>query len=389
MTSFMMRHFKPYCWICLASGLVIFRGLRATAQHKTDMIWKASYLFYAFICFVLLIVVTAFFFYQMTVTFLIGVQVFTRWLYLLVFTVVGFKVLLNLLCIALKSRHLFDFFKQSARYESSVNFVPPECCRQTKSCYFIRLIHCLAFVGNLSLSSYLLCNFIDNLEYSGTQGVVLKVSGVAGDFIFYVYQMVDFIVLRPCLEVLLLYIRQQHEVVRCMIDGGGSLVFVKRARNVEEIRMNLCAIALLKTQLNGIWRWSIMLSGGAVLLFACICTYTVFVEGLSTLQSVICLLYSVLLLLDILDITGLSQEMVNELRSMRQTLQSAPTGQQNGAYFTQISYLRDTIKPKEMAVSGAGFFSLNFPLLVSLAGSAITYTVILVQTSESVKTTAK
>nr|XP_050048452.1 uncharacterized protein LOC126544941 isoform X1 [Dermacentor andersoni] len=250
-------------------------------------------------------------------------------------------------------------------------------------------MHCLAFVGNLGLSNYLLCDFLDYLEYRGAQGVVLKVSCVAGDFIFYVYQMVDFIVLRPCLEVLLLYIRQQHEVVRCMIDGGGSLVFVNRAMKVEEVRMNLCAIALLKTKLNGIWRWSITVSGGAVLLFACICTYTAFVEGLSTLQSIICLLYTVLLVLNILDITGLSQEMVNELRSMRQTLQSAPTGQQNGAYFTQISYLRDTIKPKEMAVSGSGFFSLNLPLIVSLAGSAITYTVILVQTSESVKTTAK
>ncbi|XP_037570505.1 uncharacterized protein LOC119452382 [Dermacentor silvarum] len=201
--------------------------------------------------------------------------------------------------------------------------------------------------------------------------------------------MVDFVVLRPCLEVLLLYIRQQYEVVRCMIDGGGSTVFVNPARKVEEVRMNLCAIALLKQQLNCIWRWSIMASGAVVLLFACSFTYSAFVEGFSTLQSLVGMIYTSLLVLDLLDIAGLSQEMVNELRSMRQTLQSAPTCLQSGAYFTQISYLRDTIKPKEMAISGAGFFSLNLPLIVSLAGSVITYTVILVQTSESVNTAAK
>ncbi|KAL3209986.1 hypothetical protein MRX96_037531 [Rhipicephalus microplus] len=33
----------------------------------------------------------------------------------------------------------------------------------------------------------------------------------------------------------------------------------------------------------------------------------------------------------------------------------------------------------------AGFFKLTLPMLVSLAGAVITYTVILVQTSESVK----
>ncbi|KAH7950316.1 hypothetical protein HPB49_022340 [Dermacentor silvarum] len=257
----------------------------------------------------------------MTLTFLMDVHIFTRWLFIPVFTVVSFKVVLNVLCIALKWHHLFDFFKKSASYETS---------------------------------------------YSGIQGIVLKVSCVAGNFIFYVYQMVDFVVLRPCLEVLLLYIRQQYEVVRCMIDGGGSTVFVNPARKVEEVRMNLCAIALLKQQLNCIWRWSIMASGAVVLLFACSFTYSAFVEGFSTLQSLVGMIYTSLLVLDLLDIAGLSQEMVNE-----------------------ISYLRDTIKPKEMAISGAGFFSLNLPLIVSLAGSVITYTVILVQTSESVNTAAK
>ncbi|KAH6920196.1 hypothetical protein HPB50_028817 [Hyalomma asiaticum] len=51
----------------------------------------------------------------------------------------------------------------------------------------------------------------------------------------------------------------------------------------------------------------------------------------------------------------------------------------------KVRYLRDSLNAGEMALSGAGFFSLKLRMLVSLAGTVITYTVILVQTSESVK----
>ncbi|XP_077558109.1 uncharacterized protein LOC144173647 isoform X2 [Haemaphysalis longicornis] len=51
-------------------------------------------------------------------------------------------------------------------------------------------------------------------------------------------------------------------------------------------------------------------------------------------------------------------------------------------YNRQIQYLHDTIEPDIMCLSGGGFFCLNKALLVSMAGSVITYAVILVQTSD-------
>ncbi|XP_077529119.1 uncharacterized protein LOC144141434 [Haemaphysalis longicornis] len=54
------------------------------------------------------------------------------------------------------------------------------------------------------------------------------------------------------------------------------------------------------------------------------------------------------------------------------------------AYSEQIEYLHDIIEPDAMCLSGGGFFCLNKALLVSIAGSIITYTVILVQTSDEI-----
>ncbi|KAL1433571.1 hypothetical protein MTO96_012405 [Rhipicephalus appendiculatus] len=208
------------------------------------------------------------------------------WLQVLVFSVVCVKVGLNLFSIVFKTRPLFRFFEESTRYEASVNFVPPECCRQPAGRYVLRVLQCLVFVGNVCISTYLFNDFIDYYVHGATLRVFVKAACVAGDFIFYVYQMSDFIVLRPCMEVLLLYIRQQHEALRDLMDEGSSgSLFVKRDRKVEEIRLSLCAISLLKNQLNNIWRWSVMISGAVVLLLACISIYTAFVEGFSTLQA--------------------------------------------------------------------------------------------------------
>ncbi|KAH7933843.1 hypothetical protein HPB49_018057 [Dermacentor silvarum] len=50
---------------------------------------------------------------------------------------------------------------------------------------------------------------------------------------------------------------------------------------------------------------------------------------------------------------------------------------------TQIEYLHNCIDPEELSLNGGDFFKLNMSLLVSMAAAIITYTVILVQTSQS------
>ncbi|KAL1430910.1 hypothetical protein MTO96_014758 [Rhipicephalus appendiculatus] len=49
-----------------------------------------------------------------------------------------------------------------------------------------------------------------------------------------------------------------------------------------------------------------------------------------------------------------------------------------------MQFLCDTIDPQGMRLSGAEFFSLDRSLLISIAGSVITYTVILVQTNDDI-----
>ncbi|KAL1425248.1 hypothetical protein MTO96_019398 [Rhipicephalus appendiculatus] len=48
----------------------------------------------------------------------------------------------------------------------------------------------------------------------------------------------------------------------------------------------------------------------------------------------------------------------------------------------EVLFLHDSIDPDEMCLSGAGFFRLGKPMIVSMMGALITYTVILTQTGQ-------
>ncbi|XP_070382969.1 uncharacterized protein [Dermacentor albipictus] len=174
--------------------------------------------------------------------------------------------------------------------------------------------------------------------------------------------MVPFLVLRPCCEVILLYIRHEHDVLRSVVQDTGNIAYEQRVRLVEMVRINLCAVSRLKRRLNQVWVCSLGASGALVLCVTCIGIYLTFVEEFSTSQHLLTIMYGASTGLDFLDIANLSDAMV-----------------------TELLFLADSLEPGEMALSGDGFFSLRLPLLVSLAGAVITYTVILVQTSESVK----
>ncbi|KAH7934227.1 hypothetical protein HPB49_023196 [Dermacentor silvarum] len=123
--------------------------------------------------------------------------------------------------------------------------------------------------------------------------------------------MVHSIILRPCVEVLWLYIRHQHELLR-VVQGDGDVNSVKKARKVQEIRMNLCAISKLKEKINSIWRWSIMVSGAVLLSVMCICTYSIFVEKFSKAQHLFSVIYSVSSAIDFFDIAALSHRLTKE-----------------------------------------------------------------------------
>ncbi|KAH6923561.1 hypothetical protein HPB50_002200 [Hyalomma asiaticum] len=284
MTSFMKQHFKWYGRLCLVSGLQFVQLPGGTKAHSGKALWKQLYLLYSLFCFAQFVVI---------------------------------QVVLNFCCAVAKSRSVFDFFRSAAKYEITSGFAAPKRRGQATSSIVVRLLLCLVFIANVVVSSYLSFDFVDYLGYTGMVDVLIRAIFVGGNFLFYVFEIVHFVVLRPCAEVIRLYIRHQHEFLRDVLDASVNVPLAKRSKELEAIRINLCAIATLKQRLNAIWRWCIMVSGAVVLVVACICIYSAFVEEFSTAHHLLTILYTISSTLDFVDIANVSQQMVNEVSGCR------------------------------------------------------------------------
>ncbi|XP_075728468.1 uncharacterized protein LOC142769263 [Rhipicephalus microplus] len=337
MTSFMKQRFKWYGCFCLVSGLPFLQLPGGIEDHNSKKLWKQLYLIYSLFCFSLLVAIHVLYFYQVIDAVLNDVHVFTKSLYILLLVVVIFKVVFNFGCAVTKSHALYHFFRSSAKYEITAGFVAPEHCDRGATRSVIRLLISLAFIANVSGSCYLSFEFLDCLGYTGMLNALLRAVCVGGNFVFYAFEMVHFIVLRPCAEVIRLYIEHQHKLLCTVLDAGSIVPITKSSRELEEIRIHLCAIVVLKQQLNAIWGWSIMASGAMVLIVSCVCIYSVFTEEFSEAQHLLTILYSVSSALDFVDIVIVSQQLVNEMRKIRQILQRAPIHPRNQAYYTQVS----------------------------------------------------
>ncbi|KAH7938854.1 hypothetical protein HPB52_001476 [Rhipicephalus sanguineus] len=321
--------------ICKSSGLAILHISQTSESNEEIFSWNKLYLIYSFACISVCAIVELGFFYELWLAIFVHNVAFTTAVHVFLYVVVNGKAALNATLTFVKARRMQNFFNESSKYEQRVRFVAPKNRRKTTLAnYSIRFLLLSAFAVNVCTSSYLSLEFVDRLGYGQVLGAALKLTCIAGNFFIFVFDVASSLVLRPCCEVIQLYIEHQHGVLRRIVQSNGSDVTgsQKRARLVERVRLNLCTVAHLKRSLNEIWEYAIAASGGAVLCASCSGTYLNFVEEFWTLENFLAFLCTVFEVLDFLDIAILSDAMVTEL-----------------------------------------------------AGAAITYTVILVQTSDIVK----
>ncbi|KAL1417769.1 hypothetical protein MTO96_026542 [Rhipicephalus appendiculatus] len=316
MSSFMGRHFKWYGMICKSSGLMTLRSSRESESDEGTFSWNKLYLIYSVACLTLCTVEELSYFYDLWLVIFVHEVPFTSTVHAFLYVVFNAKVALNATLAFVKAKSMQRFFDESFKYEQRVRFAAPKNRRKlTTTRFLIRFLLLAAFVANVCTGSYLSLDFVDRLGCGPALGTALKLTCIAGTYLIFVFDAASFLVLRPCCEVLRLYIKHQHGVLRSIVRSNGSDVigWEKRARLVERVRLNLCAVSEIKRSLNEIWQYAIAASGGAVLCSSCTGVYLIFVEEFWTLQNLIAFLHTLSTALDFLDIVTLSDAMVTEL----------------------------------------------------------------------------
>ncbi|XP_037524907.2 uncharacterized protein LOC119401946 [Rhipicephalus sanguineus] len=405
MASVMAAHFKPYGWICRAVGLFFVQGLQSKSVRDVRVSWKTWYALYSVVCLLCFAAGEAAVAVSNVRRIYFKVRSFTKSMILVIFAVMVVKVTVNVATAFIGSRGMAAFFRKSAEYEkrtaftrditasdpgyrifSDITHAALSAMTKTK-CHYRRFFFVVTFFAHIVVSANLSARAVD---VAGDQFLqfTLKAGVLLFNSLCFVYDVLHFVALRPCCEVLLSYIRHQHDTLKAMlVTGNAAIVKLTGADDngdLEMVRVNLCSIAELKKLLNDVWQYSIVASATVVLIITCVCTYCLFDEGISTEQLLLTMSYCFYSAVDFADVARLSQKMSNELRELKEYLVKVSMFHESPARCAQVAYLHNSIHPEEMYLTGGSYFKLNMPLLVSLAGSIITYSVILVQTSDSV-----
>ncbi|EEC04170.1 predicted protein [Ixodes scapularis] len=311
-----------------------------------------------FFCIKKSLLVSASYIFERVILFLTNIRLFTKSLFIVMQFAIVTKIVVNLSSNILGAASMVRFFRECAVFETSTGFSPPKPARRLKFCHCIRLAMLTAFLVCSVLSTTFLIRRLLS-PASGVLDVFVKIASVFSNYLFFVYDTHHFLILRPCSEVLILYIKAQADILSSALRVPDCWKRAATVDAVERVRLNNCKIRNLKTNLNGVWKASIVTSSVVILLMVCVAVYSAFDAGVPRSHLVLSMAYGVYSTLDFVDMATLSQTLVNE-----------------------VHYLHNSLNPSDMALSGGGFFRLDMALLVSITGSIITYTVILVQTSE-------
>ncbi|KAH8030625.1 hypothetical protein HPB51_010559 [Rhipicephalus microplus] len=336
----MAAHFKPYGWICRAVGLFFVQGLQSKSVHDVRVKWKSWYTLYSVLCLLCFAAGEGAVAVSNVRRVYFRVRSFTKSMILVIIAMMVVRVTVNVATAFAGARGMATFFRKAAEYEKRTAFSREHHRFRSWISYLLRFFFLVAFFGHIVVSANLSMRTV-NIAGDQFLQFALKAGVMLFNSLCFVHDVLHFVALKPCCEVLVSYILHQHDALRATLATGNAAI-VKLAGDddngdLEQVRVNLCYIAELKKLLNDVWQYSIMASATVVLIITCVSTYCLFDDGISTEQLLLTMSYCFYSAVDFADAARLSQKMSNEA-SISHVLNTAgkPTGRSNHNIFGHL-----------------------------------------------------
>ncbi|XP_075727245.1 uncharacterized protein LOC142768825 isoform X2 [Rhipicephalus microplus] len=386
--SNMLRSFSLQARICRLCGCLFVKDMFAKPPRSPKVVWLHWYTLYAAAC------LAFFLWFETDVVTRHAIELsdihrfFTKSLLVLLHVVVIIKACCNFFTMAIGARKMVEFLQKADAFEKEVGIPSCLCCGQ-RAFFWTDIGGIVTFTAYFVSYTAALIHQEQKVDQDGhlsTRETADRVLGFFAAFLFFTYDSINFVALRHSAEVLKRYVLY----LKHCIDGfvGCKVVGCEKeaAQKIQAVRLHLCTVVELKSAINSIWHRSIVVSCVGLLLVTCISLYTIITEGLRKTELWIAIGYSAFTSYEFLELARVSQALSNAFQAIKDSCRKTPTMDSTTAYSHQVQYLHSTINPDDMSLNGSDFFKINLALLVSMAGSIITYTVILVQTSPEYET---
>lgn len=313
--SHMTNHFSRYGKFCRMAGCHYIVGLGSGSPRGSAIRWLHWYSIYSGCCFLLYILAHVFYIFETrpwhhgehAAFSKSGLEILTR-------IIIPLNGVVNLASNLRGSSAMLDFFRSCADFERASNFRP----RSTPKRIAIPLAiikHATLATLFLTLTLGLYC-FIAQPIYSETSLVEIvlnKTSLLLADVLYIVYDSLHFLILTPCCEVLLQYIRAQVEDVIETVSRTEIGNRWRSSETLENARINLGIIRDLKSTLNNVWKWPIVITGTVVVFIVCIGASFASSISLPSFDISLFASYIVLKVLQFVGFAILSQTMKDEV----------------------------------------------------------------------------
>ncbi|KAH6924964.1 hypothetical protein HPB50_027035 [Hyalomma asiaticum] len=339
--TYMMKHFWKYGVLSRLFGCLFIQHFRDRSLTRANVRIVSVYTLYSSAWILFSTSLSVVFIGR---TFLLSdiTRSFTKSLMFIVNSVVTVKIVLNFACMVLGSPRLLRFLRDAQAYERSASFVPLEDDRWRKLRVRVRKIViavALAVVYGLGMTIYVDSAMKDSRVH---RGIPVLVSSFFTLFVFLFYDSLAYVIISCCSAVLAEYLRVELVALR----SCGT------PRLVEGVRLRLSLIKKLKRSLNNIWHPALAVWAACLILVLCITLYSIFDGDIGQPEVSLALAYSVYASMSFADIAILSQSLSDLAQQLRDAALHVETTGAGESYKEQM------------------------------AGSIITYAVILVQTSD-------
>ncbi|KAH9372960.1 hypothetical protein HPB48_017079 [Haemaphysalis longicornis] len=242
------------------------------------------------------------------------VQPYSKYVFAFGYAIVRIRVLLNIYLFLSRSRLLLHFFKESLRYENRVFFNQSRYCKQTVTLRALRCVLPLTFIANVWIGTYVSLSGEKSDEYTNVISSFFNAFIFLNNFLYYVYDTIHFVVLKPCTEVLILYVQHQHYVLRDILETSVNTAPSTKFEKIRQITSNLWCIRALKNTINQMWGHAVVISIFVAVFGLCMAIYSTFDKDIRTSEHVLVMIYVTGMALVIIDIAATSQRLAEEVR---------------------------------------------------------------------------
>ncbi|KAL3175480.1 hypothetical protein MRX96_040231 [Rhipicephalus microplus] len=312
MTCSMAGHFKWYGLLCHFTGTLHVRGLHR-GPDKARATLKSWYTLYASGCVLALFAGEFVYILMGTGNEFQGSHRSTKISYILIYGFTQLKVAVNVATSASKASQYLEFFRAAQGFERDSAFRWSRDFFATSKVSLALRVVMVAVYCVAAAMTFAYLNGHYNETPSLASRTLLQVVTVLNLMLYIPHDTVYSIVMRPCCEVLVAYVRAQNEELTLVAGKPDPSFRMQSASQLQQVRSNFCAIRNLKRRLESICKWPLLLAGVNVLASMSVDAAASFFKLMSGEGIFLSAVFSTYQALDFVELSMLSQAMVNEV----------------------------------------------------------------------------